>query len=103
MGKLRKKFNAFVRGLSEKECRKELVNAYMMMERCMKVLQGEEVEPVTMMDNGESSDLELFYMCKKIASEKALLEEKAAPVGDFRFAVDVRHFFARPNIVVIKL
>ena len=43
------------------------------MEKCRKVLRGYDVEPVTMMDNGESSDLELFYQCKKTAEELAYL------------------------------
>ena len=67
------KFRAFVGGLSEDVCRKDLVNAYLQMERCRQVLRGEDVEPVVMLDNGESSDLELFYQCKKVAEELSYL------------------------------
>ena len=61
----KEKFRAFVNTLSEKEARKELVLAYLQMERCQQVLEGEDVKPVTMKENGLDSDLELFYMCKK--------------------------------------
>jgi hypothetical protein len=67
--KLKKKFNAFVNQLSPDECREQLVLAYMQMERCQDVLRGEDVEPVEMEDNGLSSDLELFYLCKKVREE----------------------------------
>lgn len=67
--KLRKKFTAFARQLSPDECREQLVLAYLQMEKCLQVLRGEDVEPVAMKDNGESSDLELFYMCKKVREE----------------------------------
>lgn len=70
---LKKVFGAFVDGLSDADCRKELVSAYLQMERCQQVLRGEDVEPVEMKDNGESSDLELFYQCKKVADELAYL------------------------------
>lgn len=66
-------FKKFVDGLTEDECRNELVLAYLMMERCQQVLRGERVEPVEMKDNGESTDLELFYRCKKVAKELAYL------------------------------
>lgn len=72
---LRKKFNDFVGTLSEDDVRKELVLAYLQMERCQQVLRGEDVKPVTMRDNGESSDLELFYRCKKCAEEMAYLNK----------------------------
>ena len=64
--KLSEKFSAFVSQLTPDQCRKQLALAYMQMERCQQVLRGEEVEPVEMMDNGDSSDLELFYLCKKV-------------------------------------
>lgn len=60
--------NYFVAGLSEKEAREQLSLAYQQMELCMRVLNGEKgIDPVTMKDNGLSSDLELFYKCKKVA------------------------------------
>lgn len=64
-----KGFQSFVCSLSDGVARNELALAYMQMERCIQVLRGEDVEPVAMMDNGESSDLELFYMCKKVREE----------------------------------
>ena len=58
--------NHFVASLSEKEAREQLSLAYQQMELCMEVLKGnKEVEPIEMKDNGLSSDLELFYKCKK--------------------------------------
>ena len=75
MEEKKSKLMAFIARLSEKECRNELLNAYLQMERCQEVLKGEDVEPVEMMDNGESSDLELFYRCKKTAEELAYLND----------------------------
>lgn len=63
-----KVINYFIASLSEKEAREQLSLAYQQMELCMRVLNGEKgIEPVTMKDNGLSSDLELFYKCKKVA------------------------------------
>lgn len=73
--KLKKKFTAFASQLSPDECREQLALAYLQMEKCMQVLRGADVEPVSMMDNGESSDLELFYRCKKAAEELAYLNK----------------------------
>lgn len=73
IGKLRKKFTAFVNQLSPDQVREQLVLAYLQMEQTQRVLRGENVEPLTMLDNGESSDLELFYRCKKAAEELAYL------------------------------
>ena len=75
--RLKKRFTAFVNQLTPDQVRKQLVLAYLQMERCQQVLRGEDVEPVAMKDNGESSDLELFYMCKKAAEELAYLNEMA--------------------------
>lgn len=75
MEDFKKKFEKFVNGLTEKDVRKELVLAYLQMERCQQVLGGEDIEPVVMKDNGESSDLELFYRCKKVAEELAYLNK----------------------------
>ena len=66
---IRKRLETFVRQLSIDECYRQLVLAYMQMERCQQVLRGEDVEPVEMRDNGLSSDLELFYLCKKVREE----------------------------------
>lgn len=74
--KLKKKFKAFVSELSPDEVREQLALAYLQMELCQQVLRGEDVEPVAMKDNGLSSDLELFYLCKKKAEELALLEKE---------------------------
>nr|DAN38644.1 MAG TPA: hypothetical protein [Caudoviricetes sp.] len=63
-----KVINYFVASLSEKEAREQLSLAYQQMELCVRVLNGEKgIDPVTMKDNGLSSDLELFYKCKKVA------------------------------------
>lgn len=78
IGKLRKKFTALVNQLSPDQVREQLILAYLQMEQCQRVLRGEDVEPVSMLDNGESSDLELFYQCKKSAEELAYLNEIAA-------------------------
>ena len=75
IGKLRKKFTAFVNQLSPDQVREQLILAYLQMEQCQRVLRGENVEPLTMLDNGESSDLELFYQCKKSAEELAYLNQ----------------------------
>jgi len=66
----REKIKEFVDSLSERQAREQLVLAYLQMERCIAVLHGEDVEPVDMMDNGLSSDLELFYACKGAVSGK---------------------------------
>lgn len=79
MGKskrLRKRLTAFVNKLTPDQVREQLVLAYLQMEKCKKVLKGYDVEPVDMMDNGESSDLELFYHCKKTAEELHYLNEE---------------------------
>lgn len=76
MDELEKKFRHFVGGLSAEAVREELVLAYLQMERCQQVLMGDDVEPVEMKDNGESSDLELFYRCKKARAELDLLNEE---------------------------
>ena len=63
--------NYFVAGLSEKEAREQLSLAFQMMERCLEVLNGNnKIKPVSMKDNGLSTDLELFYKCKQIARVK---------------------------------
>ena len=72
MGKskrLRKRITKFVSGLSDDTVREQLILAYLQMERCINVLRGYDVEPVEMMDNGDSTDLELFYRCKKASAE----------------------------------
>lgn len=90
--KLRKKFTAFASQLSPDECREQLVLAYLQMEKCLQVLRGEDVEPVSMMDNGESSDLELFYRCKKAAEELAYLNKmvhEGKKVGTLQLEVKI--------------
>lgn len=76
IGKLRRKFTAFVNQLSPDQVREQLVLAYLQMEQTQRVLRGEDVQPLTMLDNGESSDLELFYSCKKAAEELAYLNNE---------------------------
>lgn len=90
--KLRKKFVAFASQLTPDECREQLVLAYLQMEKCLQVLRGEDVEPVSMMDNGESSDLELFYRCKKASEELAYLNNMVhdgKKVGTLEFEVKI--------------
>lgn len=90
IGKLRKKFTAFVNQLSPDQVREQLVLAYLQMEQTQRVLRGENVEPLTMLDNGESSDLELFYQCKKAAEELSYLNEMVSkPDKTIKFVVDV--------------
>lgn len=76
MGKskrLRKRVTAFVNELTPDQVREQLVLAYLQMEKCRDVLNGHHVEPVDMMDNGDSTDLELFYQCKKVRAEIDLI------------------------------
>lgn len=73
---LKKRLMDFVSRLSPAEARMQLVLAYLHMERCQQVLRGDDVKPVGMMDNGESSDLELFYQCKKVREELDYLNGK---------------------------
>lgn len=65
----------FVDSLTPEEIKEQLKLAYIQMERCKEVLNGADVEPVEMKDNGLSSDLELFYSCKKRATECAHLNQ----------------------------
>ena len=83
MGKskrLRNRLTAFVSQLSPDQVREQLVLAYLQMEKCRKVLRGHDVEPVEMMDNGDSVDLELFYLCKKVRAELDLLNQAGSNV-----------------------
>ena len=73
--RLKKRITAFVNQLTPDQVREQLVLAYLQMEKCQAVLKGYDVEPVEMMNNGESSDLELFYMCKKVREELAYLNK----------------------------
>ena len=73
--RLKKRFTAFVNQLTPDQVREQLVLAYLQMEKCQMVLKGYDVEPETMMGNGENSDLELFYRCKKVAEELAYLNK----------------------------
>lgn len=105
--KIRKKFTEFVNRMSDDEVRKQLVLAYLQMEKCQQVLRGEDVEPVAMKDNGESSDLELFYRCKKAAEELAYLNKMVhdgKKVGTICFVaelpmMDLRFDTGNPNSV----
>lgn len=63
---MREQLLEYVNGLSVADVREQLVLAFLMMECCCKVLDGERVEPVVMEDNGFSSDLELYYKCLKV-------------------------------------
>ena len=74
--RLKKRFTAFVNQLTPDQVREQLILAYLQMETCKNALKGYDVEPVEMMDKGESSDLELFYRCKKAAEELACLNDE---------------------------
>lgn len=102
IGKLRKKFTAFVNQLSPDQVREQLVLAYLQMEQSQRVLRGEDVEPLTMLDNGECSDLELFYRCKKVADELAYLNKmvhEGKKVGAIELEVKVD---TNPAILSLK-
>lgn len=71
----RQKIKEFVDSLTGVQCAEQLILAYLQMERCIAVLHGEDAEPVDMMDNGLSSDLELFYACKGAVSGKEASDE----------------------------
>ena len=95
--RLKKRFTAFVNQLTPDEVREQLVLAYLQMEKCQTVLKGYDVEPVEMMNNGESSDLELFYRCKKAAEELAYLNKmvhdgKKVDTIEFEVKLDTRNF-----------
>lgn len=90
--RLKKRFTAFVNQLTPNQVREQLVLAYLQMEKCQAVLKGYDVEPESMMDNGESSDLELFYRCKKAAEELAYLNKmvhEGKKVGTLVFDVKI--------------
>ncbi len=100
--RLRKRFTAFVNQLTPDQCREQLVLAYLQMEKCKNVLKGYKVEPVEMMDNGDSSDLELFYRCKKAAAELGYLNKTVhdgKKVGAIEFEVKVD---TNPAILSLK-
>lgn len=59
----------FISTLTPEQIKWELKLAYHQMERCIQVLNGEDVEPIKMKDNGLSSDLELYYKCKAVREE----------------------------------
>ena len=107
--KLKKKFTAFTSQLTPDECREQLVLAYLQMEKCMQVLRGADVEPISMMDNGESSDLELFYMCKKVREELDYLTENEGKQDDKKITIGVdvdcseAIKFPRPDVYVMKV
>ncbi len=62
-----KTIDYFVASLSEKEAREQLSLAYQQMELCLDVLNGKKgIKPIVMQDNGLSTDLELFYTCKRV-------------------------------------
>jgi hypothetical protein len=92
----KKRFTAFVNQLTPDQVREQLVLAYLQMEKCQTVLKGYDVEPVEMMDNGESSDLELFYHCKKAAEElvylnKMVYDGKKVGTLELEVKVDTRN------------
>lgn len=100
--RLKKRFTAFVNQLTPDKVREQLVLAYLQMEQSQRVLRGEDVEPLTMLDNGECSDLELFYRCKKVADELAYLNKmvhEGKKVGAIELEVKVD---TNPAILSLK-
>jgi hypothetical protein len=83
---IKRKLRKFVSSLSEKDAREQLYLAYLQMERCRQLLDGEDVEPVTMIENGLDSDLELFYMIKKMMKERS---DKVSKNDGLHFPKDV--------------
>lgn len=78
-----KTIDYFVASLSEKEAREQLSLAYQQMELCIEMLNGKQgVKPVIMKDNGLSSDLELFYHCKKVVDGKNLKSNVGVEVDE---------------------
>ena len=71
----KKVFRKFVDSLTEEQVREQLVLAYLQMEHCNRILHGADVSPVSMLDNGMSTDLELFYECKKVREELDYLSD----------------------------
>ncbi len=59
----------FISTLTPEQIKWELKLAYHQMERCIQVLNGEDVSTIKMKDNGLSSDLELYYKCKAVRGE----------------------------------
>lgn len=67
-----KTIDYFVASLSEKEAREQLSLAYQQMELCLDVLNGKKgIKPIVMQDNGLSTDLELFYTCKRVVDRQS--------------------------------
>lgn len=67
-----KTIDYFVASLSEKEVREQLSLAYQQMELCLGVLNGKKgIKPIVMQDNGLSTDLELFYTCKRVVDRQS--------------------------------
>jgi hypothetical protein len=87
--RLKKRFTAFVNQLTPDQVREQLILSYLQMETCKNALKDYDVEPVEMMDNGESSDLELFYMCKKVREELNYLNQKESKPQGKRITIGV--------------
>lgn len=108
---LRSRLDEFVGKLSIADLREQLVLAYMQMECCQEVLRGEDVEPVEMMDNGLSSDLELFYQCKKVSEELSYLNKELSAAETFKYhstikptkeVLDMIRKYARERVKPVK-
>jgi len=87
--RLKKRFTAFVNQLTPDQVREQLILAYLQMETCKNALKGYDVEPIEMMDNGESSDLELFYMCKKVREELDYLNQNEGKQDENKITIGV--------------
>ena len=85
-----KELKNFVSQLSDNECREELICAYLQMENCQRVLRGEDVVPDPMMrDNGHQTDMELFYLCKKVRKELEYLESNQEKKFNLDISVNI--------------
>lgn len=64
---IKDRLSNYICDMSEQEVRNQLFLCYCQMERCIRLLHGDKkVKPVEMKDNGLSTDLELFYTCKRV-------------------------------------
>ena len=67
-------YRKIIDGLTPEQAREQLLLALEQMARCRDALRGLDAEPVQMMDEFASIDLELFYRCRMMAAEMRYLE-----------------------------
>lgn len=54
--------------LTPAEMREQVVLCHEHFKRCCDVLDGKDVDPVELLDVSDSTDMELFYKCKRAAT-----------------------------------